>query len=103
MSSHLESFKKTWDQYWTMHEASVGQTAACGDPECEGYAEQEVDGDHRYMECTTCGFTWGYERVGEASDGTCAIGVPEPIRLAASGEAPRQAESVPVTLTRKIN
>ncbi len=48
--------------------------------------EPEVDGEHRYWECLECGYSWGYERVGDGLqiEGNCAIGVPEEVRKQAS-------------------
>ena len=56
----------------------------CRDPECDGIAEVEVDGDHRYYECMECGFAFGYQRISVSTDETCAIGVPEDLRRSAS-------------------
>ena len=58
----------------------------CRDPDCQGQAEEEVDGNVRYRVCLTCGFEFAYERVEVAGDQeVCQIGIPEDLRRAASG------------------
>lgn len=97
----------------------MSQEVPCRDSECEGIAEPEQDGDHLYYHCPVCEYDFGYERVPQpalTSDagGTCAIGVPESIRAAASRGMERamegldstvtlrrSEESVPVSLSRK--
>lgn len=62
----------------------------CANPDCDEEAvEPETDGDVRYWECGECGYAWGYERLSEATkiEGTCALGVPESLRKAASAPA----------------
>lgn len=59
----------------------------CADPECGGLAEPEQDGEHRYLECTCCGYAFGWERVETVAvnpEGGCSVGIPETIRRAAS-------------------
>ncbi len=78
----------------------------CADPECldahgnRGAAEPETDGEHRYHECTTCGYAFGWRRTtpalsggGVKSEGTCAVGVPEGLRRAMSAITPTVAGS----------
>lgn len=62
-------------------------------PLCQEWVEPEVDGDHRYYECQECLYAWGYERVSEGTrvEGSCAIGVPEAVRKAASLPAEKAA------------
>lgn len=66
-----------------------GQNRFCADSECGGIAEPEEDlnegGTLRYWVCPKCGMEDGYELVrDEAQAGTCQLGVPEPVRRAAS-------------------
>lgn len=67
----------------------------CADPECvdrQGHrslAEPEQDGEIAYWACPACGACFGYRRrpattVGVNSAGTCAVGVDEATRRAAS-------------------
>jgi hypothetical protein len=57
----------------------------CFDPECSGLAEPEIDGTHRYLECQECGSTFGYVKIqNPVVVDSCAMGVPEDIRRAAS-------------------
>ena len=54
-----------------------------------GVAEPEQDGEHRYHECTNCGYAFGWARVDVLSvqvksEGSCAVGVPEDLRRRAS-------------------
>jgi hypothetical protein len=78
----------------------------CRDPECDGTAELEMDGLTRYYSCATCGFEFGYERVRQEVD-TCAVGVPEGLRRAASGPMEQalaeqqQKRMLPLTVVRK--
>jgi hypothetical protein len=57
----------------------VAETRPCKDPECDGTSEPEGDPAIRYWACTTCGYEFGYERVGQAADG-CSLGIPEDTR-----------------------
>lgn len=62
----------------------------CRDPDCQGSAEEEVDGTVRYRVCLTCGFEFAYERVEVSGEQeVCAIGVPEALRRVASGPMER--------------
>jgi rubredoxin len=70
-------------------EGVVSQEVPCRDPECAGLAEPDQDGEHIMYECQSCGYIFGYERLPsptgvDSSGGTCAIGVPEELRRAAS-------------------
>lgn len=63
------------------------ETVPCADPACGGRAEPEQDGDHLYYDCTQCGYTFGFTRTDTTlahRDNTCAVGIPEDIRRAAS-------------------
>jgi tRNA(Ile2) C34 agmatinyltransferase TiaS len=63
------------------------ESVRCADPQCGGRAEPEQDGDHLYFECTDCGYAFGFSRMETAlqqSTGTCAVGIPEDVRRAAS-------------------
>jgi hypothetical protein len=64
-------------------------SSRCADPDCRGVAEPEQDGDHQWLECTTCGYAHSWARITETSDtpqsrDVCAVGVPEAVRRAAS-------------------
>lgn len=59
----------------------------CPDVDCGGVAEPEVDAGYSYYECGECGFQFGYARM-DQPDETCALGIPEAIRRAASIEPP---------------
>lgn len=77
-------------------DVEVDEAVACADPDCNGTAEPEVDGEHRYLACTTCGFEFGYKKAESTqlaldSSGACAIGVPESIRAAFSAPPPKKA------------
>jgi hypothetical protein len=63
----------------------VGETRPCPDTECGGTAEPEGEASLRYWACTTCGYEFGYERLG-AGDG-CALGIPVGTRQAAMSAA----------------
>jgi hypothetical protein len=71
----------------------VDELVPCRNPECDGQAEPEQDGDDlRYYACTEpeCGFEFGHVRVRQQS-GTCQLGVPEAVRARFSqpaGQAP---------------
>jgi hypothetical protein len=61
----------------------------CPDEDCGGIAEPEEDlsegGLLQYFKCRTCEMEFGYRLLrDEAMDGTCSLGVPEPVRKAAS-------------------
>lgn len=57
----------------------------CFDPECGGLAEPEIDGTVRYLECQECGSTFGFVKVqNPVKVESCALGVPEDVRRAAS-------------------
>ncbi len=56
----------------------------CADPECAQVAEPEQDGDLHYWACTGCGYTFGFTYHAGAPAEHCAVGVPEPVRRAAS-------------------
>lgn len=85
-----------------------GQTT-CADPDCGGRAEAEQDGDHSYYSCIDCGFEFGYERIqSELREvDSCAIGVPESVRKAASGPMEQaiaqEQKKGPVNLGRTIS
>lgn len=67
--------------------ATSAESAPCADPQCNGRAEPEQDGDHTYMECAECGYAFGFTRVETVAvnpDGGCSVGVPEDVRRAAS-------------------
>lgn len=49
---------------------------ACPDPECGGTGEPETDGDITYNACTTCGYTFDYQRRSTGTQPTCAAGIP---------------------------
>lgn len=53
---------------------------ACRDPECDGSAELEQDGDIRYFACAECGFEFDYQRLAVQVESACPVGVPEEIR-----------------------
>lgn len=97
-------------------EETLSQLVYCVDPECldpatgvRSIAEPEQDGDHLFYECVTCGFAFGWEKKPQtvATEGSCAIGVPEDIRRAASAgmdaamTAGLSPTEKPVTLGRK--
>jgi len=70
--------------------SGMGQDRPCGDPECDGTATWEQDGDHcTYWACEECGFEFGFEMLMPTADDACQIGVPEQIRRAASLPAQR--------------
>lgn len=64
-------------------------TAPC--PACRHPAEPEQDGDLTYHDCGTCGYIFGFTRItptlSAENSNTCAVGVPEAIRRAASAPA----------------
>lgn len=47
---------------------------SCGDPDCEGLAEPEQDGDMTYHACRVCGYEFNYQRIEQVD--TCAAGIP---------------------------
>lgn len=51
----------------------------CRDPECDGTAEPEQDGDFSYYACSRCGYEFGYQQV-RRDAGSCQLGVPETVR-----------------------
>lgn len=59
---------------------------ACANPECENpMVEPDTDGEVSYFECEMCGFAFGYQKLpGMRIEGSCALGVPEQVRKAAS-------------------
>lgn len=68
---------------------SYEQNVFCIDSDCGGIAEPEEDlaegGILRYYVCRTCGTEFGYElKKDDAAAGTCSMGIPEPVRRAAS-------------------
>lgn len=68
-----------------MSELWADEPVRCLDSECpqpQPSAQPEADGDLRYYACL-CGQEFGYQRAGQA-DATCAAGVPEEVRRAAS-------------------
>lgn len=76
----------------------------CRDSECDGQAEEEIDGNYRYRVCQSCGFTFAYEPIEVAGGGDhCAIGVPETLRRSASGpmEEALKPKMIPLTVIRK--
>lgn len=88
-----------------LKDLGFGETRPCYDEECEGTAELEVDGDHKFYVCDTCGFEFGHTKtdVVATGDDACAIGVPENLRRAASRAAERElAKDAPVTLGASI-
>jgi hypothetical protein len=61
---------------------------------------------HRYYSCVVCGSEFGWEQVEDVPDDSCGLGVPEPVRRAASAPVEaqltyrqKQAALVPLTLT----
>lgn len=75
--------------------SNIDESVACFDPECvdeagtRSLAEPEQDGEHAYHHCPECGNDFGFRRVRPQSvavdsAGTCAVGVPEHVRLRAS-------------------
>jgi hypothetical protein len=65
----------------------AAESVPCADPQCRGRAEPEEDGDHTYFECLECSYAFGFTRTETVlayRDGSCAVGVPEDIRRAAS-------------------
>lgn len=71
----------------------------CPDGDCGAIAEPEQDGDHRYFECTHCGYGFGYARLDTlsvSSTSTCAVGIPEDIRRAASAVTERALGTQPL-------
>lgn len=81
MTTQEEALQVTW-----------GEERPCADPECEGSAEVEQDGEHRYWQCVLCGFEFGWERVpapGAVGGGeSCSMGIPVATRAAVSSRAP---------------
>lgn len=70
-------------------EVAVEEVVLCIDIDCPGsedptLIEPEIDGTHRYFECSECGSCYGYERVAPPSAESCAVGVPEAVRRAYS-------------------
>lgn len=74
---------------------NIDELVACFDPECldeagnRSLAEPEQDGEHAYHHCPQCGNDFGFRRVRPQSvavnsEGACAVGVPEHVRLRAS-------------------
>ncbi len=68
------------------------ELSACADPDCDGVATPERDGDTSYHECPACGYTFGYTRTPDEVDTAnpvpaCAVGVSESTRRAASAPA----------------
>lgn len=83
----------------------IDEARRCPDPDCGGTAEPEQDGDHRYHECTACGYGFGYQKletVSVSTAGACSVGIPEGIRRAASAPMEsalaRDAGRMPVLL-----
>jgi hypothetical protein len=69
----------------SLRELGTAEDSPCRDEECDGTAEVEVDGDHRFRVCQKCGFEFGYEKIETTGEThACGIGVPESIRRAAS-------------------
>ncbi len=60
----------------------------CIDPDCDGIAEPEADGDVRWHECLDCGHGFNFRRVEQPLTaqpaGHCAVGIPEAVRRRAS-------------------
>lgn len=81
------------------------QNRFCIDSECGGIAEPEEDltegGVMRYYVCRTCETEFGYELLkDQAQEGTCSMGIPEPVRKAAS-LAPKPAVFLGSTIGRR--
>jgi hypothetical protein len=51
------------------------RVVACADPDCDGLAEPEQDGDVTYHACRECGYEFNYQRVAPPEP-TCAQGIP---------------------------
>jgi hypothetical protein len=70
----------------TATDLGVGEDRPCRDEECDGIAEVEVDGNHQFHVCGTCGFEFNHQMVdsNKRAEDACAIGVSEPLRRAAS-------------------
>lgn len=94
----------------------IDEAVPCADPECltdtgdRNLAEPEQDGDHTYYACTACGYSFGYQRletVAVNAEGACAVGVPEPLRRAASAAmeqavaAETRRQPVPLQIGRR--
>jgi len=68
-----------------MADFGIDAPADCRDPECpypQPSAQPELDGDWLFYACP-CGYEFPGGRIGQA-EGTCAAGVPEAVRRAAS-------------------
>lgn len=63
------------------------RVVACGDPDCDGLAEPEQDGDVTYHACRDCGYEFNYQRLAP-NQSTCAAGLPEALRRASQPELP---------------
>ncbi len=71
------------------------QDRPCGDPECDGTASWEQDGDHcTYWACEECGYEFDYQQI-VPQEGTCQVGIPESIRRAVGG-LPQQHKGLPL-------
>lgn len=88
-----------------MTEPVESRLIPCFDPECEGIAEPEQDGDLLYFACTVCGSEFGWERIVIQTEPACQLGIPEDIRRAAMRNVPgldgAPKQGTPVTLGRK--
>jgi len=59
------------------------ESARCPDSDCPGVGEPESDGFVSWCECQVCGLIFAYRRnAGADTDGVCAVGVPDGVRLA---------------------
>ena len=81
------------------------QNRFCADSDCGGIAEPEEDlgegGILKYWVCRKCQMEFGYHLVkDEAAAGTCSMGIPEPVRRAAS-VAPPQSVFLGSTISRR--
>ena len=67
----------------------------CRDPECEGVAEVEQDGNMAYYECQECEMQFGYRQL-DQPDHACGIGVPESVRKIASYDPTPKPKTIPL-------
>lgn len=71
-------------------DVDIAGTRPCFDPECDGVAEPDQDGDHVYHACPVCGATFGYRRL------------EQPAQLCAAGINPATAPAATTPLTLQI-
>lgn len=73
-----------------MTSSAIDLAATCPDPDCvdehgnPSTAEPETDGDTGYHACVTCGYLFGWQHTQPYPDNSCAVGIPEHVRRAAS-------------------